>query len=116
MSKSVFNPEIKTVLDQILPGIPGVTPGKMFGYPAYYIRDKLFACVYENGVGIKVPGKKAEELAGTPGFTYFQPLGRGKMTSWIFLERSDPEDYAKELPLFMTSIEFVASVTDSKKK
>jgi hypothetical protein len=116
MSKALFNPEIQNVLDQILPGIPGVTPGTMFGYPAYYFRDKLFACIYENGVGVKVPGKNAEELAGRPGFTYFQPLGRAKMKSWIFLERSDPKDYSNELPLFMTSIEYVASVTDNKKK
>ncbi|MEI7433460.1 MAG: hypothetical protein WCJ93_04330 [Methanomicrobiales archaeon] len=115
MSKAVFNPEIKTVLDQILPGIPGVTPGKMFGYPAYYIRDKLFACIYENGVGIKVPGKRAEDLAGMPGFTFFQPLGRAKMKSWIFLERSEPRDFLNELPLFMTSIEYVASTADKKK-
>jgi hypothetical protein len=116
MSNSKFSPEIKIVLDQFLLGIPGVTAGKMFGYPAYYIRDKLFACVYENGVGIKVPQKNAEGLAGTPGFTYFQPLGRATMKSWIFLERSDPEDYAKELPLFMSSIEYVASVADGQKK
>ena len=115
MSKAIYNPEIKIVLDQILPGIPGVTPGKMFGYPAYYMRDKLFACIYENGVGIKVPQKKAEDLAGMPGFTYFQPLGRAKMKSWIFLERGDPADYSNELPLFMTSIEYVASVADKKK-
>ena len=116
MSKAIYNPEIKIVLDQILPGIPGVTPGKMFGYPAYYIRDKLFACIYESGVGIKVPQKNAEDLAGRPGFTYFQPLGRAKMKAWIFLERSDPGDYLNEIPLFMSSIEYVASVDDGKKK
>jgi TfoX/Sxy family transcriptional regulator of competence genes len=116
MSKAVYNPEIKIVLDQILPGIPDVTPGTMFGYPAYYFRDKMFACIYENGVGIKVPQEKAEDLTGMPGFSFFQPLGRAKMKSWIFLERSNPSDYSNELPLFMTSIEFVASSADKKKK
>lgn len=115
MSKSTFNPEIKAVLDQFLLGIPGVTAGTMFGYPAYYIRGKLFACVYESGVGIKVPEKTAKNLAGMPGFSFFQPLGRAKMKAWIFLERSDPEDYAKELPLFTTSIEYVSSLADEKK-
>jgi hypothetical protein len=116
MSNSKFSPEIKEVLDQFLLGIPGVTAGKMFGYPAYYIRDKLFACIYESGVGIKVPQKNAEELAGKPGFTFFQPLGRAKMKAWIFLERGEPEDYAKELSLFMTSIEYVTSEAEGKKK
>ncbi len=98
MSNSKFSPEIKIVLDQLLLGIPGVTQGKMLGYLAYYIRDKLFACIYENGMGIKVPGKKAEDLAGRPGFTYFQPLGRAKMKSWIFLERGDPETMQRNSP------------------
>lgn len=116
MSTAMFRPEIRTVLDRVLLGIPGVTPGKMFGYPAYYVLGKMFACVYESGVGIKVPEKTAESLAGLPGFTYFQPLGRRKMKSWIFLERSDPEDYGKEHPLFMTSIGYVSSMADGKKK
>ena len=116
MSNVMYNPEIKIVLDQILLGVPGVTPGKMFGYPAYYIRDKLFACIYESGVGIKVPQQDAEDLTGRPGFTYFQPLGRAKMKSWVFLHRSDPGDYANELPLFVSSIEYVASVADGQKK
>jgi hypothetical protein len=115
MSNAKFSPEIKDVLDQFLLGIPGVTAGKMFGYPAYYIRDKLFACIYDSGVGIKVPEKKAGDLVGIPGFTFFQPLGRATMKSWVFLERSEPEDYAKEHSLFMTSIEYVASTTDKKK-
>jgi hypothetical protein len=115
MSKATYNPEIKIILDQILPGIPGVTPGTMFGYPAYYIHDKMFACIYENGVGIKIPQKIAEDLAGRPGFSYFQPLGRARMKSWIFLERSNPNDYSNELPLFMTSIEYVVSAADKKK-
>jgi hypothetical protein len=116
MTKAMHRPEIRIVLDQILLGIPGVTPGKMFGYPAYYIHDKLFACIYESGVGIKVPPKNAEDLAGRPGFAYFQPLGRAKMKSWVFLERSDPGDYSNELPLFMSSIEYVASVAEGQKK
>lgn len=35
----------------------------MFGYPAYYIHRKLFACVYGEGVGVKLP----EDVA-TPSF------------------------------------------------
>jgi TfoX/Sxy family transcriptional regulator of competence genes len=34
----------------------------MFGYPSYYVGGKLFACIYENGLGLKVPESMAEEL------------------------------------------------------
>jgi hypothetical protein len=55
MAKAKYNQRIKKILDSFLLEFPGVTSGKMFGYPAYYAGKKLFACVYENGVGIKVP-------------------------------------------------------------
>ena len=52
MSTVTFNPAHKEVLDDVLLQIPGVVGGMMFGYPAYYINRKLFACIYEEGVGI----------------------------------------------------------------
>ena len=54
MAKARYNQKIKESLDLFLLGLPGIVPGKMFGYPAYYVGKKLFACVYEDGVGIKV--------------------------------------------------------------
>jgi len=35
--------------------------------------------LYENGVGIKIPEDKANELIGKKGIVHFQPLGRAKM-------------------------------------
>lgn len=55
MTKANFNADIKGVMDSMLLDMPQVKPGKMFGYPAYYVKGKMFACVYENGVGLKVP-------------------------------------------------------------
>jgi hypothetical protein len=110
-----FNIEHKRVLDSFLLEIPGVVSGKMFGYPAYYINKKLFACVYENGVGIKIPENKANELIGKKGIIHFQPLGRAKMREWIQLNREKSEDYLKDQEVFDISIKFV-SILGSKKK
>jgi hypothetical protein len=79
----------------------------MFGYPAYYIGKRLFACIYENGVGIKVPEDLAEKLTKTAGITYFQPLGRAKMNQWIQITRQDPKDYLKDLDIFQIAIDHV---------
>ena len=65
MSPPVFNPKHKEVLDSVLLQMPGVVAGTMFGYPAYYINKKLFACLYEEGVGIKVPAQGCR-FAGWP--------------------------------------------------
>jgi TfoX/Sxy family transcriptional regulator of competence genes len=107
MEKAKFNRDIKEALDSFLLEFPEVTAGKMFGYPAYYARKKLFACIYENGVGIKVPEGLAEELIKTEGIINFQPMGRAKMRQWIQINRQDPNDYLKDKEIFKVSVDYV---------
>ena len=83
MTKLVYNEKHKIVLDAFLLGLPGVRAGKMFGYPAYYVDDKLFACVYGSGVGVKVPEDFAAGLLKRPYIVPFQPMGKPKMKEWI---------------------------------
>jgi hypothetical protein len=110
-----FNVENKKILDSFLLKTPGVVSGKMFGYPAYYINNKLFACVYENGVGVKIPENKANELIGKKGIIHFQPLGRAKMREWIQINRGRSADYLKDQEIFDSSIKFVSSLASKKK-
>lgn len=110
MSKTDYIPEIKEAIDTILLKNPVVAPGKMFGYPAYYVNRKLFACIYRDGVGVKVPETVANELIGRKGIIHFQPLGRPKMKEWIQINRERPEDYLKDAGIFETSMNFVASL------
>jgi hypothetical protein len=109
-----FNQEHKKVLDSILLKLPGVVSGKMFGFPAYYVRKKLFVCVYENGVAVKIPELKAKELIGKEGITPFQPMGRAKMKEWIQINRETSQDYNEFQDLFNISIKFVSSLADKK--
>jgi hypothetical protein len=108
MSTAVFNPQHKAVLDSLLLHLPGVVAGRMFGYPAYYVNGKLFACVYGQGVGIKVPAKVADSLAGRKGIVRFQPLGRRPMKEWIQINRERSEDYRLDLEILMVSADYVA--------
>lgn len=110
MSRVMFNPKHKEVLDPMLLSLPGVDPGKMFGYPAYYTNGKLFACLYENGVGLKVPESLAKELIGREGIDHFVPLGRKKMREWIQITRESSEDYLGDFETFKRSVEYVASL------
>jgi hypothetical protein len=108
MAKARYNQKIKECLDSFLLGFPGVAAGKMFGYPAYYVGNRLFACVYEDGVGAKVPEDLVKDLIKSEGITYFQPLGRSKMKQWIQINRENPEDYYKDIEIFRASIEFAS--------
>jgi hypothetical protein len=107
MGKAKYNLDIKEILDSFLLEFPEVTAGKMFGYPAYYAGKKLFACVYENGVGIKVPEDLADVLIKTEGIINFQPMGRAKMKQWIQINRQNPNDYLNDKEIFKVSIDYV---------
>jgi len=112
MGKANFNPEVKEAVDSILFKNPSVVSGKMFGYPAYYINKKLFACIYDKGVGVKIPAEVANQLIGNRGIVHFQPLGRPRMKEWVQINRENPEDYLKDEEIFKTSIDFVASLAE----
>ena len=108
MTSIHYNPAHKEVLDSLLLPFPGVKPGKMFGYPAYYIDTRLFACLYEGGVGVKVPADIADSLVGREGIVRFQPLGRKSMKEWIQINRARSEDYAGDLEIFRISMAFTS--------
>jgi hypothetical protein len=110
MSTVAFNPELKEVLDTLLLQIPGVVAGRMFGYPAYYVHGKLFACIYGEGVGIKVPEKVAGSLVGRKGIVRFQPSGRKPMKEWIQINRKRSEDYLMDQEILKISIDYVSFV------
>ncbi len=107
-----YNEKHKQVLDSILLTIPAVKPGKMFGYPAYYVGGKLFACVFEDAVGVKVPERLAQELLKREEIGHFQPLGRRKMREWIQINRNNSDEYAKDQEIFDASVEFVSSLAN----
>jgi len=110
MAKAKFNQNHKEILDSLLLKIPMVEPGKMFGYPAYYVGGKLFACVFEDAVGVKVPEDVALKLLQRDEISHFQPLGRKKMREWVQINRDQSENYRQDQEIFETSVEFVASI------
>ena len=110
LSKLKYNAKHKKILDSFLLNIPIVKPGKMFGYPAYYVGGKLFASVYEDAVCVKVPESLANELLKREEIVHFQPMGRRKMREWIQINRNNSEDYLKDQGIFDASVEFVSSI------
>jgi hypothetical protein len=115
MTPTVFNSKHKEVLDSVLLKMPGVVAGTMFGYPAYYINKKLFACLYEEGVGIKVPAKVADSLVGKKGIISFLPKGRKPMKEWIQINHERSEDYRSDEEILKISVEYVALSSKAKR-
>jgi hypothetical protein len=103
-----FNPEHKAVLDELLLDYPQVRPGKMFGFPAYYAGKKLCICLYEQGVGIKLPEQSATKLLASDQNTVpFRPLGKPKMREWVQINLDRSGDYRQYIPVFEESIHYV---------
>lgn len=103
-----FNPQHKAVLDDLLLGYPRVRPGKMFGFPAYYAGKKLCICLYEQGIGVKLPEQSATKLLDKDrNAVPFRPMGRPKMREWVQINLSRSEDYRQYKSVFEESIRHV---------
>lgn len=107
-----YNPDLKVIIDDLLLDIPGVSEGHMFGHPAYYIRGKLLACHYHNGIALKVPEEVGEDLlhSNENEVEPFSPMGKNMGKNWILLKRSDLQNYHNDLNLFETAAEYVSSI------
>lgn len=108
---AAFNSEHKTVLDELLLGHSHVRSGKMFGFPAYYADKKLCICLYEQGVGIKLPETSVAKLLATDrNACLFQPMGKPKMREWVQINLSISEEYKRYKHVFGESISYLLAL------
>lgn len=103
-----YRADVLTVISDVLAGHPAVTPGKMFGLPGFYTAGKLFACLYGDGIAVKLPPGRVADLLGTPDCEPFAPTARAPMRAWVLIRRPTAEAYADDLPLLLASVEHVA--------
>jgi hypothetical protein len=98
----------KAQLDALLLKLPGVSARRINGLDAYFVSDKMFACISGGGVGLRLPAATATELQfARDNVVPFQPGGVASSREWIQIDRADAADYEKDLDLFRTSLEFV---------
>ena len=98
----------KAQIDAVLLKLPGVSTRKINGLDAYFVSDRMFACISGQGVGLRLPVAVATELQfSKDNVVPFQPRGVGSTREWIQIDRADAADYEKDLELFRASLEFV---------
>jgi hypothetical protein len=98
----------KAQIDAVLLKLPGVMTRQINGLDAYFVSDRMFACISGQGVGLRLPVATATELQfSRDDVVSFQPRGLGTSREWIQIDRADADDYEKDLELFRASIEFV---------
>jgi len=98
----------KAQIDALLLKLPGVSARKINGLDAYFVSDKMFACISGSGIGLRLPIATATELQfSRENVVAFQPGGVASTREWIQIDRADAADYEKDLELFQASLEFV---------
>ena len=98
----------KSQLDALLLKLPGVSARKINGLDAYFVSDKMFACISGDGVGLRLPVATATELRfSRENVVPFQPGGVTSSREWIQIDRANAADYEQDLELFRASLEFV---------
>ena len=108
MSSSAPEPGRKAQIDALLLKLPGVSAKKINGLDAYFVNDRMFACISGQGIGLRLPVATATELQfSRDNVMPFQPGGISSSREWIQIDRAEAADYEKDLPLFQTSLDFV---------
>ena len=98
----------KAQIDALLLKLPGVSARKINGLDAYFVSDRMFACISGDGVGLRLPAAEATELQfSRDNIVPFQPGGTTSTREWIQINRADAAEYEKDLELFRTSLDFV---------
>jgi hypothetical protein len=98
----------KAQIDALLLTLPGVSARKINGLDAYFVSDKMFACISGDGVGLRLPAATATELQFSRNDVVpFQPGGMASTREWIQINCAEAAEYEKHLQLFRTSLEFV---------
>ena len=108
MTTDTSVPDRKGQIDALLLKLPGVVAKKINGLDAYFVSDKMFACISGKGIGLRLPVATATELQfSRDNVGPFSPGGVASTREWIQIERADAADYAKDLELFQASLDFV---------
>ena len=102
------DPGRKAQIDALLLALPGVVAKKINRLDAYFVSDRMFACISGEGVGLRLPAAVARELQfSRDNVVPFQPGNVGATREWIQINRSDAAEYEKDLELFRAALEFV---------
>ena len=69
-------------LSALLIDQPEVTQRSMFGCPAFFTGGRMFACVYEDTIGLKLSAPRVTALLSTVAHP-FAPYGKPPMRQWL---------------------------------
>jgi hypothetical protein len=99
-------PDLEAWADDRFLADPSFAKRKTFGCPSYYRGKKMFAFIYEDALGIKLPPQRVlEKIKEDPDvYAPFSP-GDGVMKNWLMITLPEAEEYEREWPLIEEAME-----------
>ena len=110
-----FQPDHKAALDAMLSGVPGVTPGHMFGHPSYKIVGKVFLSILEDGIILKLPPEPLQALLARDSVEPFAPNGT-PMKAWAYIHVHHVEEYGALQEVIQQALEFVLELENTRNR
>jgi hypothetical protein len=110
MSSYMSDPDRKSKIDAVLLKLPGVVAKKLNKMDAYFVSDRMFACISDQGVALRLPSAAVTDLQfsrSDVGPFSAGGLGAAATREWLQINRENAADYEKDLDLFRASLEFV---------
>ncbi len=108
-ANSKFDPAHERVLNAMLADHPIAKAGKMFGYPAYKVNDKLVVSLFDTGIVVKVGPKRVKELVGQNGIQNFEPMAGRVWKDWVLLTG----DFDQHQFIFEEAVQYVFEETSA---
>lgn len=108
LTTDISKTDRKAQIDALLLSLPGVTAKTINNLDAYFVANKMFACISGDGVALRLDVATATDLQfSRENVVPFQPGGMSSSREWIQILRADAAEYAKDLELFKASLMFV---------
>ena len=106
--KAGKTPTRKDLIDAVVLTLPNVVAKKIGGLDAYFVNDRMFACISGEGLGLRLPADTARELQfSRENVVPFQPTGSASSKEWIQVNRADASEYGKDLETIQASLDYV---------
>lgn len=102
-------PDLLEAVRHPLREAPGVRERPMFGYPAFFAGTRMFACLYEDGIGLRLPAPRVVALLESAGGQAFRPHGKHAMREWIHVVPGSGEPPERLRDLVIEAMEFACA-------
>lgn len=100
-----FRSDLQNFLTEFVEQHRGVRLGKMFGLPAGYVGRRLFACVLEDGIIVRLPIDVARREIRDKGTPYSR---RRTIGSWVMYRPRTGVEARKLVPVLEIAVRHIA--------